>query len=97
MKFRYIGEEYSEIFGFKWVTGVVHDVEDAHAVTKLSRMTTLFAAADAFTDPHGGPDWDKAPEFAAEGTEKEIAKRFAPAVQANVTPIRKPRAKKAVG
>jgi hypothetical protein len=83
MKFRYIGEEYSEIFGFKWATGMVHDVEDAHAVTKLSRMTNLF-------------------ELAADGEAKAMAKRFAPAevtlqTPENVTPIRKPRAKKAAG
>ena len=36
MKFRYVGEEYTEWFGFKWMTGTVHDVTDEHAVKKLS-------------------------------------------------------------
>jgi hypothetical protein len=36
MKFRYVGEEYSEWFGFKWMTGTEHDVTDEHAIKKLS-------------------------------------------------------------
>lgn len=36
MKFRYVGEEYTEWFGFKWMTGTEHDVTDAHAIGKLS-------------------------------------------------------------
>lgn len=45
MKFRYVGEEYTEFFGFKWMTGTVHDVTDPHAVGKLSN-SVLFEAAD---------------------------------------------------
>lgn len=36
MKFRYIGEAYTEWFGFKWMTGTEHDVTDEHAVRKLT-------------------------------------------------------------
>ena len=36
MKFRYIGEEYTEWFGHKWITGTVNDVADEHAIRKLS-------------------------------------------------------------
>lgn len=36
MKFKYVGEEYTEWFGHKWMTGTVHDVTDEHAVKKLS-------------------------------------------------------------
>jgi hypothetical protein len=36
MKFRYVGEEYTEWFGFKWMAGTVHDVTDEHAIGKLS-------------------------------------------------------------
>lgn len=42
MRFRYIGEEYTEWFGFKWMNGTEHDVEDAHAIAKLSN-SVLFA------------------------------------------------------
>jgi hypothetical protein len=45
MKFRYVGEEYTEWFGFKWMTGTEHDVTDAHAIGKLSN-SVLFEKAD---------------------------------------------------
>jgi len=41
MKFRFIGEEASEIFGFKWFPGTEHDVNDPHAVGKL-KASVLF-------------------------------------------------------
>jgi hypothetical protein len=81
MKFRYIGTSaLPQCFGFDWTPGTVHDVEDAHAVTKLSRNPMFEPAAD--------------------GEAKAMAARFAPAevtlqTPENVTPIRKPRAKKA--
>lgn len=52
MKFRYIGEEFTEWFGFKWMPGTVHDVEDAHAVGKL-KNSALFEAVEgeAFSVP----------------------------------------------
>lgn len=46
MQFRYIGEEYSEIFGFKWMSGTVHDVTDEHAVKKLSGSALFEAVTD---------------------------------------------------
>jgi len=46
MKFRYIGEEYTEFFGFKWMHGTEHDVTDAHAVNKLSN-SVLFEKVDS--------------------------------------------------
>lgn len=36
MKFRFIGEEPTLIFGLQWIKGTVHDVTDDHAVRKLS-------------------------------------------------------------
>jgi hypothetical protein len=45
MRFRYIGEEYSEFMGFKWMTGTEHDVADAHAIKKLSG-SVLFEKVD---------------------------------------------------
>jgi hypothetical protein len=36
MKFRYVGDAYTEWFGFKWMTGTEHDVTDPHAIGKLS-------------------------------------------------------------
>ena len=41
MQFRYVGEEITEWFGFKWVPGTVHEVEDAHAIGKL-KNSALF-------------------------------------------------------
>lgn len=91
MKFRFTGHEPSDLYGFKWFPGTVHEVEDAHAVKKLSNHP-MFEVADGA---------------------KETAQRFAPkpggledfyeqraserAAAANVTPIKKPRAKKAAG
>ena len=45
MKFKYLGDEYTEWFGFKWITGMVHDVTDAHAIKKLSG-SVLFEALE---------------------------------------------------
>jgi len=36
MQFKYIGGEFTEWFGFKWMNGTVHDVTDEHAIKKLS-------------------------------------------------------------
>lgn len=52
MKFRYIGEEFTEWFGFKWMPGTVHDVEDGHAVGKL-KNSALFEVCEEVT--YGGP------------------------------------------
>lgn len=46
MRFRYVGEEYTEWFGFKWMTGTEHDVTDEHAVSKL-KNSVLFQAVEA--------------------------------------------------
>lgn len=43
MKFKYIGDEYTEWFGFKWMQGTEHDVTDEHAIKKLSG-SALFEA-----------------------------------------------------
>lgn len=45
MKFRFIGEETSDLYGFKWHPGTTHDVEDAHAVKKLTNHP-MFEQAD---------------------------------------------------
>lgn len=45
MKFRYIGQEFCEWFGFKWITGIEHDVTDPHAIGKLAN-SVLFSAVD---------------------------------------------------
>jgi hypothetical protein len=65
MKFRYVGEEYTEWFGFKWMTGTEHDVTDAHAIGKLSNSvlfekvggaetSMVSVVADKFTIEHPG-------------------------------------------
>lgn len=46
MKFRYVGDEYTEWFGLKWMTGTEHDVTDEHAIRKLSG-SALFAKVEA--------------------------------------------------
>ena len=46
MRFRYVGEEYTEWFGLKWMTGTEHEVTDAHAVSKL-KNSVLFQAVEA--------------------------------------------------
>lgn len=46
MKFKYLGDEYTEWFGFKWITGMIHDVTDAHAIKKISN-SVLFEAVEA--------------------------------------------------
>ncbi len=58
MKFRYVGEEYTEWFGFKWLTGTEHDVTDEHAVSKL-KISALFQAVDV--EPPGAPEAVAAP------------------------------------
>lgn len=35
-RFRFIGEEPSDVFGLSWINGAEHEVTDAHAVKKLT-------------------------------------------------------------
>lgn len=58
MRFRYVGEEYTEWFGLKWMTGTEHDVTDEHAVSKL-KNSVLFQAVEAA--PHSAPEAAAAP------------------------------------
>lgn len=51
MRFRYVGEEPCEWFGFKWLHGVEHDVTDAHAVGKLCSSVLFEAVDEAETVP----------------------------------------------
>lgn len=53
MRFRYVGEEYTEWFGFKWMTSTEHEVTDEHAVSKLNN-SVLFQAVE--TEPHSAPE-----------------------------------------
>lgn len=46
MKFKFVGAEPSEFFGFFWSCGVVHDVTDDHAIRKLSN-SVLFEAVES--------------------------------------------------
>lgn len=50
MKFRYVGDEYTEWFGFKWMTDTVHEVADEHAIKKLSN-SVLFEKDDGAEEP----------------------------------------------
>lgn len=43
MKFMYLGEGSTTIFGHTFKAGEAVEVTDEHAVKKLKRMTTLFA------------------------------------------------------
>ena len=45
MKFRFIGDEPSTVFGFDWLKGTIHDVDDPHAIGKLTH-SALFEAVD---------------------------------------------------
>ncbi len=47
MKFMYLGEGSTTIFGHTFKSGEAVEVTDEHAVKKLSRMTTLFAHDEA--------------------------------------------------
>lgn len=62
MKFRYIGEEYTEFFGFKWMHGTEHEVTDEHAVKKLAN-SVLFEKIEG---KPGKPGKAKKPEQAPE-------------------------------
>lgn len=51
MKFMYLGEGETKIFGYTFKAGEAVEVTDEHAVKKLSRMTTLFAHDEEKTAP----------------------------------------------
>ncbi|MBK8467830.1 MAG: hypothetical protein IPL32_18620 [Chloracidobacterium sp.] len=51
MKFRYVGEEMTEWFGLKWAPGTQHDVEDAHAIGKLTNSVLFEAVEGESIDP----------------------------------------------
>lgn len=51
MKFRYIGEEATEWFGFKWFPGTEHEVTDAHAISKLKNSILFEAAGEPVKAP----------------------------------------------
>lgn len=51
MKFRYNGDEMSEVFGLQWIKGTVHDVTDAHAIKKLSHHHMFAVVEQAETKP----------------------------------------------
>ncbi len=50
MRFRFIGPEPAEVFGYKWTLGVVHDVLEEHAIGKLSNHAH-FERADGTPPP----------------------------------------------
>lgn len=55
-KFRYTGDEYTEVFGLKWRPGDVHDVDaNTHAHAKLMHN-------NLFEQVGGGGEKRKAPE-----------------------------------
>ena len=51
MKFRYIGEEFTEWFGFKWMPNTEHDVHDPHAVGKLRNSALFQVVGDDMSAP----------------------------------------------
>lgn len=55
MKFKYVGEEYTEWFGFKWMQGTEHDVTDEHAIKKLSGSALFEAVAAPVAAPAPAP------------------------------------------
>lgn len=59
MKFKFIGEEYTEWFGFKWMQGTEHDVTDEHAIKKLSGSVLFEKVSASATAP--APKKAKAP------------------------------------
>ena len=50
MKFRYIGADQTEWFGFEWHEGQVHDVTDEHAIRKLTN-SVLFERVEEQSKP----------------------------------------------
>lgn len=63
MKYRYVGDEYTEWFGFKWMTGTEHDVTDEHAVKKLSNSVLFERVGGEAAEPKKrGGGKPKAPE-----------------------------------
>jgi hypothetical protein len=67
MRFKFIGSEHSEVFGFQWMTGTVHDVTDEHAIRKLSH-NALFEAVD------GAPAVEPAPTDVPEDVFEDYVK-----------------------
>jgi hypothetical protein len=74
MRFKFIGSEHSEVFGFQWMTGTVHDVTDEHAIRKLSH-NALFEAVDAAPEAQAEPAPADIPEDVFEDYVKQPPKR----------------------
>lgn len=53
MKIKYIGKEFTEVFGLSFKPGEVMDVTDEYAIEKL-RFNPQFEAADAKDKPKKG-------------------------------------------
>lgn len=53
MKIKYIGTEFTEVFGQSWKPGETQDVPSAYAANKL-RSNPLFEAVDAKDKPKDG-------------------------------------------
>lgn len=49
MNFKYIGDEITEWFGFKWLPNGEHDVTDAHAIGKLTNSVIFEAVREDAT------------------------------------------------
>jgi hypothetical protein len=75
MRFKFIGSEHSEVFGFQWMTGTVHDVTDEHAIRKLSH-NALFEAVDGA--PVAEPAQADIPEDVFEDYVKQPKRRGRP-------------------
>lgn len=55
MKFKFIGTQYSEVFGLQWRPGDTHDVTDAHAIGKLTTHPMFQAVTAAAHSSHAHP------------------------------------------
>jgi hypothetical protein len=75
MKFKYVGDEFTEVFGIQWKPGDTQDVASAYAANKL-RFHPMFEAADAKDKPKAG---DKpaamVPELGLDVTVQKVIQR----------------------
>mgnify|MGYP006374821135 CR=1 FL=1 len=46
MRFRYVGKEMTEWFGKQWMHGIEHDIDDPHAIAKLSNSALVETVGD---------------------------------------------------
>jgi hypothetical protein len=84
MKFKYTGDEFTEVFGLQWKTGETQDVASEYAANKL-KFHPLFEPADAKDKPKAG-DVPKAlkPELGLDVTVQKVIQRTNAVISAEI-------------